>query len=413
MLLVFRVENYRSFGPPAELSMVAAPIDAKYPELDVDNVASVQGVRLLKSAAIYGANASGKSNLVKAFDLMRTMVLNSSHKMQQGDEIDVEPFRLRGKSGPSSFEVVFLLDGREYRYGFEADSQNIVEEWLYRQGTAHEETCFERVGQTITLGSDFQKEGQGLAERTRHNALFLSVVAQFNGEVASRVWGWFSDAFVMSSLDDSDARIFTDRMLGSETERAAIVKLVKSLDLGIDDIEIEPLHERSGPFTGSVSGFRILTRHRQFGEKGQHVGTAYFELERHESAGTQKIFAFAGPLLAALRHGHIMIIDEFDARLHPLLTRQLVGLFHDPKTNPRGAQLVFTTHDTNLLDASVFRRDQIWFVEKDRAGSSHLYSLAEYKIQSDDYEQRYIEGRYGAVPHLGLLRRILAETDDE
>lgn len=413
MLIVFRVENYRSLGPMAELSMVASALKSRDSTLDTNNVIDASGdIRLLRSAAIYGPNASGKSNLVKALDFMRAMVLGSSHRMQAGDLIEVEPYRLRDTEwAPSRFEVVFLLDDRQYRYGFEADSVRVTEEWLYCKATSREKTYFERTGQTIKVGSGFRKEGHGLEERTRDNALFLSVVAQFNGKIAGRVLEWFSDLFVMSGLDDADAWDHTGKQLDDEAERAEIVQWVKRLDLGIDDIQIEDMPPEVLKRGGH--GLRVQTLHRIYDAAGRHIGTDYFGLVRHESEGTQKLFALAGPLLSALKHGRVVVIDEFDARLHPLLTRQLVKFFHDLQVNQRGAQLVFTTHDTNLLDASLFRRDQIWFVEKDRFGASHLYSLAEFNVRNDAaLERNYIQGKYGAIPFLGDIRRAVGEGDD-
>lgn len=412
MLVVFRVENYRSLGPVAELSLVASALKSRDPEVDAYNVIDAPGnLHLLRSAAIYGPNASGKSNLVKALDFVRTMVLGSAHTMQAGDPIDVEPFRLRATPwGPSRFEVVFLIDGRQYRYGFEATSSQVTEEWLYCKATRREKTYFERSGQDIQIGSDFRKEGSGLVERTRDNALFLSVVAQFNGMIAGRLLRWFSDLFVMSGLDDADAWDHTGRQLDDPTARCEIAQWITRLDLGIDEVLIEDVPEDIVRRVGHRA--RVFTRHRMYDEVGQLVGREVFILREHESEGTQKLFALAGPLLSALRHGRVVVIDEFDARLHPLLTRQLVKLFHDPQVNRRGAQLIFTTHDTNLLDVSLFRRDQIWFVEKDRYGASHVYSLAEFKVRNDEaLEKNYILGRYGAIPFLGDIR-ALGEGDD-
>lgn len=412
MLIAFRVENFRSLGSLAELSMVASSLKAKDPAIDANNVITARGgdLRLLRSAAIYGPNASGKSNLVKALDFMRTMVLDSSHKMQAGDTIDVVPYCLRGKWDPSRFEIEFLLDDRQYRYGFEASRRKITEEWLYVKQTSREKTYFERTGQTITLGTEFRKEGQGLDERTRDNALFLSVVAQFNGKLAGRVRAWFVDLFVMSGLDDQDAWTHTEQQLADDAGRKAVVGWVKTFDLGIDDVDI-----REEPSAGGTAArkYRIDTRHRQLGEQGEVRGTASFDLFRDESEGTQKLFALTGPILDALRRGRLMVIDEFDARLHPLLSRKLVQVFQDPDLNAHGAQLVFATHDTNLLDATLLRRDQIWFVEKDRFGASHLYSLAEFNVRNDAaLEKNYIEGKYGAIPFFGDLRRLPGDDVD-
>lgn len=427
MLIEFRASNFRSLYEQVEFSLVASGLTAKNKALDRDNLFAVRDdLSLLKTAAIYGPNAGGKSNVVRALRFMRDFVLKSSRETQVGDAIPVEPFLLREDtaSAPSSFEIVFDMKGVQYRYGFELDAQRVHAEWLFSRQSSRERTLFERGFQTFVLGPDFRKEGKGLDERTRPNALFLSVVAQWNGELATALLGWIRRLQIL--LPDLPDRQDLDETLEQLTtegpERAALIGLVKSLDLGIDDIRVERTEEaaaepstrgrRSARTIGLRSSVRMV--HRSYSAKGEVAAPVELDLERHESDGTQKLFALAGPLLGVLRRGEVLVVDELDLRLHPLMTCALIRLFHDPVSNPHNAQLVFTTHDTNLLGVDLFRRDQVWFAEKDRFGATRLYSLAEFKVRSDaSFEKDYIRGKYGAIPFLGDLRSVVDEAVDD
>ncbi len=427
MFIEFKAGNFRSLCEPAILSMVASHLSAKNKALDRDNVVtSREELALLKTAAIYGPNASGKSNLVRALRFMRDFVLESSREGQAGDPIPVEPFLLREDTvgAPSSFEVVFDLEGVQYRYGFELDAHHVHAEWLFSRQTSRERTLFERGFQTFVLGPDFRKEGKGLDERTRPNALFLSVVAQWNGELAKRLVAWFRRLQILTGTLDGQGREESRRQLETESpERAALVRLIKSLDLGIEDIRVEESRDALSALRSASDALArhavlvspptyppapIRTIHHRRSVHGDTATPIEFDLEKHESDGTQKLFALAGVILGALRRGELLVVDELDMRLHPLMTCELIRLFHDPETNPHNAQLVFTTHDTNLLGIDLFRRDQVWFAEKDRTGATHLYSLAEFKVRSDaSFEKDYIRGKFGAIPFLGGLRSVV------
>ncbi len=436
MLIAFSIANYRSFRDEVTLSMVAGSLKAKYAELDAKNVfAAPGGINLLTSAAIYGANASGKSNLIAAINFMRYFVINSSERTERTGGIDVEPFRLRTQTvdQPSSFEIVFIVEERRYRYGFEVTAERVEAEWLYVAPKVRESRLFERDGDEIILGEKF-KEGRNLSARTRPNALFLSVVAQFDGKIAQKALGWFRSLSITTGLGHLDVgmRFFTERLLSDEGSAEDIVALIKQLDLGIEDIRIEkvvvpisdipPLPdeipeelrtalETAQKFLGEGERRAVRTVHRKVDDAGQPVTPELFDLDEHESEGTKKLFALSGLLVDVLNYGNVLIIDELDARLHPLLTREIVRLFNDPETNPNHAQLVFATQDTNLLDNRLLRRDQIWFAEKDRQGVSHLYSLAEFKVRNDAiYDKDYIQGRYGAIPFLGDIRQALEQN---
>ena len=444
MLIEFTVRNYRSFKDDATLSLEATSLTSRDKRVDEGTIFEVNGLRLLTGAAIYGANASGKSNLAKAFVFMQSFIRNSSNNSQAGDPINVEPFALHTETRelPAEFEMSFIMDGTQYRYGFAVSPTHVTREWLYTIRERREVRLFTREEQDITLSPTFKAEGMGITDKTRDNALFLSVVAQFNGTISKSILQWFQKCQLISGLHDIESFSLTNhtiRSLSKSSHKTNIVRLIKGLDVDIDDIQLrEPqldmhLHVRSdipdelkalfesfNQFTESdiVKQYplqRPSTAHAIYNENGEKVDTAVFDMELHESEGTKKLFALATLLLDVLREGQILIIDEFDARLHPNISREIVRLFNTAKTNPHHAQLVFMTHDTHLLDRELLRRDQIWFVEKDRYGASHLYSLAELKVRNDaSFERDYITGRYGAIPFLGDLRFIIEEAlEDE
>ena len=428
MLIEFTVGNFRSFRDPQTLSLVAAPIKSKDPELDENTVIkTAANPDLLTSAAMYGANASGKSNLVQALDFMKRFVMHSLKETKATGGIQVEPFRLHAATvgQPSHFEIVFIEGGKRYRYGFEVTKERVTAEWLFFVPSTREARLFEREGDDITVGSYF-KEGRDLEQHTRPNALFLSVVAQFNGPKAQKLVTWFGRLGIISGVDDIGMMPFTLMQLVEGEHSEAIKQLVCRLDLGIGDLQVEKT-VRSKPqlpdkmpdeirqafltimnASDADERLSIHTIHTQYDHEGNPVRQELFELDEHESEGTQKLFSMSGPLLDTLQKGRVLVVDELDARLHPLMTREIISLFNHKATNPNGAQLIFNTQDTNLLDNRLFRRDQIWFVEKDQQGASHLYSLAEFKVRNDkDYERGYIQGRYGAVPYLSHIQTIV------
>jgi uncharacterized protein len=424
MLLGFSVGNYRSFKETVTFSMVAAKLKAKDQSLDEENVFNAAGdLNLLKSAAIYGANASGKSNFIQALTFMRSFILNSSKETQVEEFINVEPFRLavETETKPSFFEIVFMLEGKKYRYGFEVNFRQIVSEWLFYSPTTKEAKLFTRDESGVSFSNNF-KEGKGIVEKTRDNALFLSVVAQFNGQIALQVLGWFRKLGIMSALLDSRNRAYTLARLQEKDSKLEIIRLIKSLDLGIDDIELEqvkPLNPvgQKGLFgdlnKSSVRDyFFIRTLHRKTDSEGRQVSTETFDLDENESDGTRKLFSLSGSLVDVLKKGEILVIDELDARLHPLITCTIIRLFNSNETNPNNAQLIFTTHDTNLLSNTIFRRDQIWFAEKNKQGATSLYSLAEFKVRNDaSFEKDYIQGRYGAIPFIGDFSKLMGKSN--
>jgi uncharacterized protein len=423
MLIEFSVGNYRSFKDRVTFSMVAANLVSKEKSLDVSNTFEIDDkLKLLKTAAIYGANASGKSNLAQALGFMQWFMVNSSKETQSTDEISVEPFRLSTETEgqPSCFEVAFLMDKRRYRYGFEVTQERVISEWLFYVPIARETNLFER--QLDSIKSSKIYNADGVQKRTRRNALFLSVSAQFNVELAERILEWIANKLrIISGLYDQAYLDYTVRCFINYKNRADIVQFIKKLDLGISEIQIEqedftndslpdeiPDELKKLILQGGGKATSIGIFHQKFDSNGNDNSIEEFDLEKHESEGTKKVFALAGPLITALKEGEILIIDEFDARLHPLISFAIVKLFNSKETNPNNAQLIFMTHDTNLLNNKFFRRDQIWFTEKNRYSATDLYSLAEYKIRNDaSFESDYIKGRYGAIPYIGNLSHLI------
>ena len=427
MLIEFTVGNYRSFHESQTLSMIAAPIKSKNPSLDENCVIQLSdNPSLLTNTAVYGANASGKSNLVQALAFMKSFVMNSSKGTKAIGGIDVERFRLSktAVNQPSHFEIVFIESGKRYRYGFEVTKERVIAEWLYFVPSTREARLFEREGDTISMGRYF-KEGHTRKEQMRPNALFLSVVAQWNGTIAQNLVAWFRKLSIISGLQDVGMLSYTSRQLLEGEHSEAIKRLICRLDLGITDIQAKKLPSQKSPLPSNMvrevqAAYRTImdaadgdilvqTVHTQYDEEGNPTGQELFDLNEHESEGTQKLFAMSGPLLDTLQKGCVLVIDELDARLHPLMTREIIMLFNQKLTNPHGAQLIFNTQDSNLLDNSLFRRDQIWFVEKNRQGATILYSLAEFRVRNDkDYERGYIQGQFGAIPYLNHVQSAVS-----
>jgi len=418
MLVEFSVENYRSIYKKVTLSMEAITKN----ELD-DHIIEVSRQRLLKTSVIYGANASGKSNILKAFSFMKNMVLNSFKESQIGELILVEPFLLnsKGKDEPSSLEVIFLIEDVLYRYGFSAFRDHITKEWLVMRKTisrAKEIVLFERLGQDIKIHNKF-KEGKGkIKDKLRENSLFISLLSQFNGLIAQKIVKCFSDSNLWAI--DSSNPIHTTILLDNDVVPLDWVnEFMRKADSDIKEIrinkkEIETDTKVNIPLTSSffkVGGnkmFHLFLKsiHQFYDPEEGVLKEVEFDMEKQESEGTKKFYCLAGLLYTTLQRGGRLFIDEIENSLHPFLTRIIIKLFQDKDVNPKGAQLIFTTQNTLFLNKDNFRRDEIWFVEKAPNHSSDLYSLVEYKLpkgsarKDASYAKDYIRGKYGAVPYV-------------
>ncbi|QMW06150.1 AAA family ATPase [Spirosoma foliorum] len=421
MLIEFSVGNFLSIKDRQTLRLDAASISEHR-----DQLIDAGRYKLLRSAVIYGANASGKSNVLKAMETM-SLIVTTSSRHSSTDSIEVEPFRLSTETEgkPSYFEVLFLLGGIRYRYGFEVDRKVVQSEWLFMARKEQEKTLFLREKNEINVFKDF-KEGKGLEERTRDNALFLAICDQFNGELAKRILEWFSQLVSISGISHERLRRFTMRNI-EKNDQSNLLKFINRVDLGINNIsfgqESFPIDDLTG-FTDEfkrllVDGLKdgklttIETHHQKFDAEKKLIGYEFFDLDKNESSGTNKLFDLSGSIFDTLEDSGVLIVDELDAKLHPLMTQAIIRLFNQPELNPNNAQLIFATHDTNLLSGKLFRRDQIYFTEKDQYGATSLYSLVEYqeedgtKVRKDrSFEEDYIRGRYGAIPFIGDLSKL-------
>ena len=436
MLIRFTVRNYKSFREPAEWSLLASPDTTR----QADNVVDVPefGLRLLRSAVVYGANASGKSKLVQAMMFMRDFVRNSSRETQKGDAIPVEPFRLSTitEQEPSEFEVVFLHEQVLYRYGFTATTTQIVAEWFYYRPKTKEVELFYRDEQGIRLHkSRFSGIIQNLVtgKNVRENALLLSVASQFNNPLAVQAFEWFDDKLSgLSGLSADSYQGYSMSEAQDPTQKQRMLDLLRQADLAILDLEVETAEFEQVSSTMPVQLRRQVREQLKQGHKPviysdvhtarlrydanqEAAGPVFFSLTADESAGTEKFFYLTGPLLDVLDNGMVFVVDELDSRLHPNLVAQIVALFNSRTLNPHNAQLLFNTHNSNLLEKSTFRRDQIWFTEKDRYGASTLYSLGDFTGVKKDgqYEDNYLRGKYGAIPILGDFGHPFAITQPQ
>ncbi|WP_300701970.1 ATP/GTP-binding protein [Bacteroides sp.] len=400
MIIQLTIGNFLSFKEQSTLSLAASALkDIQVSAEDIlFNIGDTE-LTLVKSAVIYGANASGKSNFIKAFEFLKWYIINSSKDIQAGERVNVESFRLNSETAdePSYFEVIFSDEGNQYRYGFEADNAIVHSEWLYQKSNkkrAKEVELFYREKDKFDIHSKFivGKEVAG-KKMVRSNALLLSVAAQFNDPTSVEIMGWLNDTTIISSSNDEKIWNIATIQLNDVKMKQRIVEFSRYADLGIENIE-------------KVDN-TIISTHIQYDDKGNEIKSVTFPFRKNESEGTIKYFSLAYPIIDALDNGKRLIIDEFDSKMHPLLTCRIIALFNSKETNPKNAQLIFTTHDTNLLSANIFRRDQIWFTQKDRYGATDLYSLAEYKVRNDaSFEKDYLSGKYGAIPILGDLTRL-------
>jgi AAA15 family ATPase/GTPase len=426
MLIEFSVGNYRSFKDVVTLSMVAADEATGNDELDKNNVFKVnQNFSLLKSAAIYGANASGKSNLILALYFMQSFVINSS-KLQITDKINLEKFRLSSETEdkPSFFKIVFHLDNKIYEYSFEVTQERVISEGLSCTPKTRKTNIFSREKDKIKYSKSLLK-GKDVKDLTKKNTLFLSIAAQFNDPLAGKILLWFSRLKIISGSQFENLRQLSLDYLSREPNlKNEIVFLIKKLDLSIKDMSIEVGRTSLDNFHKDIPDrvknkeFRLdnyiynslETYHEKYDLEGRIIGLESFQMNKHESRGTQKIFALLAPVLSALKKSEVLIIDELDSLLHPLMAIAIIGLFNSKITNPKNAQLIFATHDVNLLSNQLFRRDQIWFTEKNRQEATDLYSLVEFDIDNNaSFEQDYIQGRYGAIPFIGDLSKVIGD----
>ncbi len=406
MLLRFSGENFLSFKNDFEFSMLATAL--KEPSIPENENMFPGGEALgnvLCSAAVYGANASGKSNLIKSLKALRELVLQSADSFGKSDEIGAMMFRFNTESikNPLMLEVIFEDNGSIFRYGCELLGNLINREWLYSRNNrkkAKEVELFFRENGNITAHSSMTIT-RDIVNRNmvRPDALVLSTSGIFNDPVCSRIINWFKAMTVIQSTDDHELWKKVSSTIDDEQLRRRIVDFARYADFGIDDIQ--------------KRGDVVVSSHMVYDEEGKEAEIARLPLKEIESEGTIKFFQLSAPVIKALDEGTLLIIDELDARIHPNLTRRIISLFNSPETNRHGAQLLFTLHDAVVLNEHIFRRDQIWFTEKDNFGASKLFPLSDFKVRSNSpFAKDYLNGRYGATPIIGSLEMIFNNAEE-
>ncbi len=433
MLIDFSVFNYRSIGDKQTLSLVPAPKQKDY----MDNIFSHGAFSSLNAAALYGANASGKTNFLRALNLMELMVFNSS-KIPSTANLPYDPFLLREgyDSQPTEFEVTFIYNDIRYRYGFRYDSKVIRNEWLYRKNIGREVALFLREGDTIDARVSFCNKKtivDAVIEATRDNALFLSQSDVFNIEEAKHVMAWFSSFVIINGLKTDRLETQTVGLWKNPANRNEINKFLKEVAIDIESVDIRTIDDRGsqvaekdhGPGGNGMTAYNIQSLHRRYDREGRATDAMLsWDFEKYESAGSLKILQMSCPVLLTLARGSILIIDEIEAKLHPVLTLNIIDMFLDARVNKKMAQLIFATHDTNLLSYARLRRDQIYFCEKNRWQSTEIFSLADFvyfnerdgkvveekERKDSDKERRYMEGRYGAIPVLGKFKENMMKV---
>ncbi len=424
MLVEFSVSNFKSFKKLQTLSMVAQSLKPKYEWLNENTFVAEEELPLLKTKAIFGANASGKSNLIKAIATF-SRIVNNSVKDEKILKSLIEPFVLSTDSieEPSFFQMVFLIDNVRYRYGFEANKNEVKSEWLFGRPGQKEVPYFIREGNEILKVNETRfPESKKFSfllnednEIVRKNALFLSAAASLNGKVSKKIVNWISKIIIISGIDDSIMRSIAYAKLENEVHKNKVIKFLNEAGIDIEDFVLEEFDENSSStsipdeikeYLNRGNKIKILTSIRtQYGDDNQPSAKIGWNFNNYESDGTQKMLNLSPFILDSLEEGRTLILDEFEARLHTSLSRSIVQLYNSSHNNIMNSQFIFSTHDTNLLSSKLMRRDQIAFAKKDNFGRSKVYTLADIKgVRNDEsYEKNYLIGKYDAVPKIGDL----------
>lgn len=422
MLLRFTISNFLSIREPQELSLIAGPLSDEAGDVIRDPEIPHEVLRL---ASIFGPNASGKSNMILGLRYIRSAVKNSQTKWEPGEGTNRRPFLLDdSKESPSQFSVDFLLKGVRYEYGFSVNDRIVLHEYLFAYPAGRRQRWFERNSQSeqIYFGKNLTGENRSIESLTRPDSLFLSAAAQNNHEKLRPVYDWFSTQLVFHSGVQDRAHYQVMEMCSRSAEtREKVLRYLRAADLGIVDIEVR---EEEVPAEQSVFSKKLAALIKEVDPTASldlsdtrkrlsllhHAGShrsARIDLG-DESAGTLAYLAILGPIIEVLSNGGVLLVDELDASLHPLLVAEIVKLFNSALRNPLGAQLIFNAHSTELLSRQL-RRDQIWLTEKDKTGATKLYPLTHYQPRKgENIQKSYLHGRYGATPYVHL-----SKTEDD
>lgn len=425
MIEEFSFGNFWSFRDIQTLNMTAAKIKSKNTDLDKNNVFPInKELGLLKAKAIYGANASGKSNVIKALVTFIRIIKDSVKEEKALELIDSFQLSTATEDKPTFFQLIFRIGKIRYRYGFEADDKSIKSEWLFSTPNKREQPLFIREDKLIVeINQTHFEEGvmyQKLFENSEdpiftETSLFLTHLSSTGfGKLSKQIVKTISSISIINGLGHRGMYALAGDSLSDSIKKKFILNFLKNADIGIDDLDtVEITNENVlDDIADQVKenlkkGKIIISSRTRYNSDLKSEGKSDFSFSLQESEGTKKMFELSPFIYKSIKEGTPLIIDEFDSRFHPLLTKKIVELYNSSENIK--SQLIFTTHDTNLLSSDLLRRDQIDFVEKDKYGASHLYTLVEIKGVRNDasFEKDYIQGKYGAIPFLGDFTNLI------
>jgi AAA15 family ATPase/GTPase len=420
MIVRFGFSNYLSVREKQDLSLVASSLKDK--ETGLISSPALQARKLLPVAVIYGANASGKSNIVSAIDYMREAVLFSHSRGDPDGGVNRSLFALDQEYArkPTLFDIDFVIGGTRFHYGFEASDTAYESEWLWAFPSGKRQILFRRELQKFEFGRSLKGQNNVIKDLTRPNSLFVSAAAQNNHEDLGKISSFFRSIALMNDIIEVNP-VNIDKSLRNSNKIKRIIDFLERLDTGVigyqfrdidlpEEVQIfqrdlwgivnKLVKERPVP-TGRNPLLETTRTSIELAHRGRGGENVFFNLSR-ESAGTRRLLLLMDAAFTALDKGSPLVIDEFDGSLHTQACEAIIALFSLPQTNPNGSQLITTTHITNLLNPNLLRRDQIWFTEKDIEGATQLYPLTDIRTrQGDNLEKGYLQGRYGAVPIIG------------
>lgn len=417
MLIYFKAANYKSIKDPIVINFEATSIS----EHQESNVLERDKVKLLKTVLLYGANASGKSNILDAFVTYRALILSSTSH-HSTTLLPIQPFKLNTETVkmPVSFESEFMIKDKRYRYGFEAYIGLIKSEWLLEVKATTESPIYLRIGQDFQVNYKRFKNSEGLQNKCNENALFLSVGDQWNVPLAKEIYRWFYEMFTVHGLHDANYKSWTNKLFEIQEYKIMINKLIKHADLGIKSVNVVKSEEGQLAWPAESTSEsepdkknRVFALHNVYNNEGEIAGETSFDMLTHESEGTKKFYNIIGAILSAIKEGRLVVIDEIDARFHTLLTKAIMGLFNS-ETVKSGAQLLAASHDISVVDPELLRRDQTYIVEKDNFAATRVVNLVEYKTVRKDtpFGKNYLEGKYGGIPFIENLENFLKDVEE-
>lgn len=424
MLLRFVGENIRSFRDRFELSLAATTMAEAGYVREVPWNRDGATIRVLPTVGIFGSNASGKTNVLKALDDMRRLVLTSFQQGTEGSSVQRIPFLLDAEHSaqPSLFEIDAIIEGVRHVYGFECDNREIRKEWAYHYPRGRRALLFSRDAGAVNPGVEDRDRGRDTSGLVRSNALLASTGAATGYEPASRIFRFFNDGLMTREANETvDQEMLLRAGLQDPEFKTRLIHLMSAADTGIVDARMRNVPPELRLRMQEVLKLLPLGS----AEEGEFAIMDPVELVHQapdarmalswesESKGTVQWLHLLTPVLMALDRGSLLAVDELDSSLHPHLVSQIIRLFQDPRTNPRGAQLVFNAFDHSILALREGRRllgrDQVWFTEKDNDGSTRLFPLADWSPRKDEaIDERYLRGRYGGVPI--VLEDLLEES---